>query len=74
MITIVFTNGPATGTTELPWIEGKQLRQYLHEYPLRQYGVGAKVFSSKFYNLQKTAVKQYYTPPDGDVIVVLRTR
>lgn len=73
-ITIVWpSEGGRSGVIQLPWVQGKLLKQYLLHPQLRQYGVGALIKKCRVYNADKVRVRTIYSPKSGDTIVFVTT-
>lgn len=69
VVTIFFPHHGRTGRVSMPWVAGKNLQQYFHEHPLKQYSLNAKRKSHYLYNRKGIPVKLWYQPVEGDVIV-----
>ncbi len=74
VVTIVWpSEGGRSGIITLEWFEGRQLKHYLLDSRLRQYGVGALVKTCRIYNAQQQRVRRHYVPAPGDTIVFTTT-
>lgn len=75
VVTFVFPgmNGNATGVCRMAYT-GLQLKNYLHDYPLRMHGLSKFMHKrGKAFNRRGERVRLWYAPEKGDVIVLQKT-
>lgn len=73
-ITFVFPHQGRTGHVNLEWAEGKSVKTYFNEQPLRAFGLIGKRMTHKMFNRAGLPVKLWYEPKAGDAIVLIQVR
>ena len=72
-VTIVWpAEGGRSGIITLEWLKGRQVKHYLLDPRIRQYGVGAlPAHKCRIYNGKQQRIKRHYVPTPGDTIVFI---
>lgn len=74
LVTIKFpdSGGNRVGTCNLPWVDGKSLKQYFHEPVLKQEGIVARALRCHIYReTENLKVRMSYVPKVGETLTLV---